>query len=215
RVAVDMMKRGALDYLVKDSDFLQFLPEVVKRALAQVAKDKRLAAAEEALHRSEANLLEISEREQRRIGHDLHDGLGQHLAGTELMSQVLEEKLTAQNLKAEAARAGEIARHVREAISQARQLARGLSPVVLESEGLMAALQEMAARTEQISRIPCQFQSSPPVLVQDHAVATHLYRIAQEAVSNAIRHSKSRQVLIHLQAAAGKIVLMVKDRGIG
>src|SRR5439155_11590136 len=178
RVAVDMMKRGALDYLVKDASFLQFVPAVVRSALAQVDKEKRLAAAEQALRQSEAErkeleraLLEISEREQRRIGHDLHDGLGQHLAGTELMSQVLEEKLTAKNLKTEAGRAGDIARHVREAISQARMLARGLSPVVLEAGGLMSALQELAISTEQISRIHCQFQCHPPVLIDDHTVA--------------------------------------------
>lgn len=222
RVAVEMMKRGALDYLVKDISFLQFVPEVVQHALSQLEKEKRLAVAEQALRESEAErkhleqaLLEISEREQRRIGHDLHDGLGQHLAGTELMSQVLEEKLTARKLKTEAARAGEIARHVREAISQARMLARGLSPVVLESEGLMSALQEMAASTEQITRIHCRFQCDPPVLIEDHAVATHLFRIAQEAVSNAVKHGKAKEVLIHLQASEGKIVLVIKDRGAG
>jgi len=215
RVAVDMMKSGALDYLVKDSDFIQFLPEVVRRALAQVAKDKRLAAAEEALRRSEANLLEISEREQRRIGHDLHDGLGQHLAGIELISRVLEEKLTAKKLKAEAARAGEIASHVREAISQARLLARGLSPVVLESEGLMSALEELAVSTGKMFRINSRFECSPPVLVQDHAVATHLYRIAQEAISNAIKHGKAKEVVIRLQAAGQGLILMITDLGVG
>ncbi len=165
--------------------------------------------------RLEQEILGVSEREQRRIGQDLHDGLGQHLAGTELMSQVLEEKLAAKKLETEAARAGEIAGHVREAISQARSLARGLSPVVLESEGLMSALQELAAGTEKMFRINCQFQCRPPVLIGDHAVATHLYRIAQEAVSNAIKHGKTKQVEIRLQAAGEKIILMVKDYGVG
>jgi len=222
RVAVEIMKRGALDYLVKDASFLQFVPEVVQRALSQVEREKRLAAAEQALRQSEAErkdlekaLLEISEREQRRIGHDLHDGLGQHLAGTELMSQVLEEKLKSKNLKTEASRAGDIARHVREAISQARMLARGLSPVVLESAGLMSALQELALGAEQVSRIRCQFECKPPVLVEDHTVATHLFRIAQEALSNAIKHGKSKEVSIRLQATGEKIILTVQDRGVG
>jgi len=165
--------------------------------------------------RLEKEVLEISEREQRRIGQDLHDGLGQHLAGIELMSQVLEEKLAAKKLKTEAVRAGEIAGHVREAISQARLLARGLSPVVLESEGLMSALRELTASTEKIFRVHCQFQCSPPVLVEEHAVATHLYRIAQEAVSNAIKHGKAKKMEIRLQAANRRTILTVKDYGVG
>jgi len=163
--------------------------------------------------RLEKEVLEISEREQRRIGQDLHDGLGQHLAGIELMSQVLEEKLAAKKLKTEAVRAGEIAGHVREAISQARLLARGLSPVVLESEGLMSALRELTASTEKIFRVHCQFQCSPPVLVEEHAVATHLYRIAQEAVSNAIKHGKAKKVQITLQSNNGALHLTVRNDG--
>lgn len=208
RVAVEMMKRGALDYLVKDVDFLQFVPAVVKRALDQIQRDKRLIELEKAL-------LQISEREQRRIGQDLHDGLGQYLAGIELMSQVLEQNLASKRLKAEASRAGDIARHVREAISQARLLARGLSPVVLESGGLMSALQELATSTERMFRVSCAFICAPPVLIHDHTVATHLYRIAQEAVSNAIKHGRSRRVEIHLTGVDGQIVLKVKDDGTG
>src|SRR6266700_762418 len=105
RVAVDMMKRGAVDYLVKDVDFLQFVPSVVKRALEQVENERRLRQLEK-------EILEISDRERQRIGQDLHDGLCQQLAGIELMSQVLELKLAPRS-KADAARAGEIARFVR------------------------------------------------------------------------------------------------------
>ncbi len=100
--------------------------------------------------RLEKEILEISEREQRRIGQDLHDGLCQHLAGIEMLSQVLAQKLAPKSKDA-AGRATEIAKAVREAISQTRLLARGLSPVTLESEGLMSALQELALNTEKIS----------------------------------------------------------------
>ncbi|HYV26907.1 MAG TPA: response regulator, partial [Candidatus Eisenbacteria bacterium] len=88
RVAVDMMKRGALDYLVKDAHFLEFLPEVVRRAMSHVTRERELAAAIAEREELERALLQTSEREQMRIGQDLHDGLGQHLAGIELMSQV-------------------------------------------------------------------------------------------------------------------------------
>ena len=164
--------------------------------------------------RLEKEILEISEREKRRIGHDLHDGLCQHLAGVEMMSQVLEQKLSARSPDA-AGRAGEIARNVREAISQTRSLARGLSPVTLESEGLMSALQELAENTGKIFRVVCRFDCDPPVSVTDHAVATHLFRLAQEAVANAIKHGRAKKISIRLTGDRGRVILKVDDDGTG
>jgi signal transduction histidine kinase len=206
RVAVEMMKSGAVDYLVKDVDFLQFIPAVVKRALEQLDNNRRLKQLEK-------EILEISDRERHRIGHDLHDGLCQELAGIELMSQVLEQKLAAKS-KSDAARVAEIGKYVREAISHTRLLARGLSPVTLESEGLMSALQELAGSTEKMFGIRCRFECEAPVLIDDLAIATHLYRIAQEAVSNAIKHGKAKQVIIRLEEKAATR-LTVHDDGSG
>ncbi len=164
--------------------------------------------------RLEREILEISDRERRRIGHDLHDGLCQHLAGIELMSQVLEQKLTPQSRDA-AKRAGQIAKNVRAAIGQTRSLARGLSPVTLESEGLASALHELAVNTEKLFNVKCRFDGDPRVSVHDHAIATHLFRLAQEAVSNAIKHGKARRISIHLKAGPGRIHLAVNDNGRG
>jgi len=164
--------------------------------------------------RLEKEILEISEREQRRIGHDLHDGLCQHLAGIELMSQVLEQKL-ARRSKAAAARASDIAKNVREAIGHTRLLARGLSPVTLESEGLMSALQELALSTEKIFRVTCRFDCDPPVLVSDFPAATHLFRLAQEAVSNALKHGQAKRILIRLKVERVQMILSVIDNGSG
>jgi two-component system CheB/CheR fusion protein len=165
--------------------------------------------------RLEKEILEISEREQRRIGHDLHDGLCQQLAGLELMSQVLAHKLERRSKDA-AARAGEIARQIRETIAHTRALARGLSPVALEAEGLMSALAELAANTEKIFRVACRFHCDPPVPVPDQAVATHLFRIAQEAVSNALRHGQTvRSIRLELSARPGRLELSVSDDGAG
>jgi two-component system CheB/CheR fusion protein len=164
--------------------------------------------------RLEKEILEISEREQRRIGQDLHDGLCQHLAGIELMSQVLEQKLVRRS-KAAAARAGDIARNVRDAIGHTRLLARGLSPVTLESEGLMSALQELALNTEKIFRVACRFDCDPPVLVSDYPAATHLFRLAQEAVSNAIKHGRAKRILIRLKQERGRMILSIIDNGMG
>ncbi len=164
--------------------------------------------------RLEREILEISDREQRRIGQDLHDGLCQHLAGIELMSQVLEQNLVKRS-KAAAARVGEIAKNVREAISQTRLLARGLSPVTLESEGLMSALQELSLNTEKIFRVVCHFECDPPVLVPDPSVASNLFRLAQEAVSNAIKHGKATRISIELREAQGRVIVRVSDNGAG
>jgi signal transduction histidine kinase len=164
--------------------------------------------------RLEREILEISDREQRRIGHDLHDGLCQHLAGIELMSQVLEQKLAPQSRDA-AKRAGAIAKNVREAISQTRSLARGLSPVTLESEGLASALHELAVNTEKLFNVKCRFDGDPEVSAPNHAVATHLFRLAQEAVSNAIKHGKAGRITIHLKAGPERIYLAVNDNGKG
>ena len=162
----------------------------------------------------ERALLQISEREQMRIGQDLHDGLGQHLTGIELMSEVLEQNLSAKKLQAEASRAGAIARHVRDAISQTRMLARGLSPFVLGSEGLVSALKELAERTNEIFQVACEFQAHGTISLSEPA-ANHLHRIAQEAVSNAIKHGKARRITIHLEQPEATVTLTVKDDGKG
>jgi PAS domain S-box-containing protein len=164
--------------------------------------------------RLEKEILEISDREQRRIGQDLHDGLCQHLAGIELMSQVLEQKL-ARRSKAAAARAGDIAKNIREAIGHTRLLARGLSPITLESEGLMSALQELASSTQKLFGVVCKLDCEPPVLVRDYPAATHLFRLAQEAVSNAIKHGKAKRILIRLKAERGRMILSIIDNGSG
>jgi len=164
--------------------------------------------------RLEREILEISDRERQRIGQDLHDGLCQNLTGIELMSEVLEKKLT-HRTKEGAAKAGEIASHVREAIRHARLMARGLAPVTLESEGLMSGLKELAEKTGKLFGIHCRFVCEETVLVPDLSVATHLFRIAQEAVSNAIKHGKAAEVLIRLEVGHESALLVVTDDGVG
>jgi signal transduction histidine kinase len=144
----------------------------------------------------------------------LHDGLCQHLAGIEMLAQVLAQKL-APKAKDGSARATEIAKAVREAISQTRLLARGLSPVTLESEGLMSALAELALNMEKMFQVRCVFDCPEVVKFDDHAAATHLFRIAQEAVSNAIKHGKAKNISIRLTETASHLHLRVSDDGIG
>ena len=162
----------------------------------------------------EREILSISERERKRLGHDLHDDLCQQLAGIEFLSQGLASDLAASANPA-AAQATEIAQSVQHAMMQTREMARGLSPVTLEAEGLMEGLQELAARTAKVFRLGCHFHCLAPVLVADHAVAIHLYRIAQEAVGNAVKHGKARNIQITLTALGNNVRLGVSDDGIG
>ncbi len=164
--------------------------------------------------RLEKEILEASEREQRRIGQDLHDGLSQHLTGVAFLSKGLAHKLDTKS-KTEAAEASKIAHLVNQAIVQTRDLARGLYPVNLEATGLVAVLHELADQVATIFKISCRFQWDDSILVRDNSKATHLYYIAREAVNNAIKHGKAQAVVIGLARVKERVTLTVKDDGIG
>jgi signal transduction histidine kinase len=164
--------------------------------------------------RLEREILEISGREQRRIGHDLHDSLCQHLAGVAFMAKVLERNLAA-GLAVESSRAGEIVDLIDQAITLTRSLARGLNPVRLEAGGLMTALTELASNTEKFFAIKCRFSSKEPIVIDDNATASHLYRIAQEAISNSIKHGKADSISIIFETDGKTSTLTIKDNGSG
>jgi PAS domain S-box-containing protein len=160
----------------------------------------------------EKEVLAISEREQRRIGQDLHDDLCQQLVGIEFLSKALQQQL---KKPAHAAMAGEIAQLIRAATDHSRRLARGLIPLEPEAEGLMRGLQALAARTSELFRVQCSFQCPAPVLVADPGVSTDLYRIAQEAVTNSLKHGQAKHIEIELAATGDGGMLTVSDHGLG
>ncbi len=160
----------------------------------------------------EAEILEISEREQRRFGQDLHDGLGQRLTGLEMLSHGLAEDL-AKEAPAFARQARRLNRELRATVTEARLISHSLAPVPLSGDGLMRGLRELAASTSRLSGVKCGFACEPPVDVEDTAVATHLYRIAQEAVSNALKHGRAKRLEISLQERAGVLELSVQNDG--
>ncbi len=162
----------------------------------------------------ERTILKISEREQRRIGQDLHDGLGQHLTGIALLSKVLEQKLSEESIP-ESSDAAKIVRLVNDAIRKTKELARGLLPVVSEAHGLMSALKQRAGEMEDLFQISCHFECDEPVLVDDVNIATHLYHIAQEASFNAIKHGKAKNVVMVLATSGSEGRLVVQDDGCG
>jgi PAS domain S-box-containing protein len=324
RTVVELMKQGALDYVMKDKGLLELLPSVVRRALSAVERERRLSEANEGIrHREERHrkiiqtaldgfarfnnegrflevneslckllgytreelllmnasavethgapcglmeciqgaqseatrcssrlrrrdgavldvelslrregdevfgfahdvtqqrrlereVLEISEDERRRFGRDLHDGLGQQLTALEMMSHTLARELKTA-APALAASATEISTFTRAAVVQARQLAHGLAPVALEAEGLMRALNDLAILTSRTG-VACEFQCDSPVGLHDSAAATHLYRIAQESVNNALKYAKAAGITVRLQDAAESIHLTIEDNGCG
>lgn len=162
----------------------------------------------------EKQIAEISEREQRRIGQDLHDGLCQHLVSVAFAGELLRKDLERRNL-GEAAQAEAIVEMVNEGISEARHLARGLYPVRLEVDGLASALEELVAGTEARSGITCRFSCQEPVCIFDAVAGTNLYRIAQEAVNNAVKHSGCRTISVGLEAVDDEVTLTVRDDGTG
>jgi PAS domain S-box-containing protein len=323
RTAVEVMKQGALDYVMKDKGLIELLPSVVRRALSVVERERKLIEANERLRqreqrhrkivqtaldgfarfdvhgrflevnealcellghgademlamrvcdvethaaaqlsawlaecesdrgrfitrlrrsdggvidveislrrereevfcfvhdisdqrRLEREVLQISEDERRRFGRDLHDGLGQLLTALELMNHTLARELKAKAPEL-AGSAEEIARYTRQAISQTRQLAHGLAPVALDAHGLMAALNDLAYLTSRTG-VDCEFACPRPVSVHDSAAATHLYRIAQEAVNNALKHAGAKRIEIALEDRGSSVELSVQDDGRG
>ena len=177
---------------------------LVSSAIRDISERKRL----------EKTILKISEREQRRIGQDLHDGLGQHLTGIAFMSKVLEQKLS-ENSLSESSDAAKIVKLVNDAIRRTKELSRGLLPVVSEAHGLMSALRQRAGELEDLFQIRCHFECAEPVLIEDVNVATHLYHIAQEAVNNGIRHGKCKNIVVDLSNKNGSGILKIQDDGEG
>ena len=165
--------------------------------------------------RLEAELLDVAESEQRRIGRELHDSLGQHLTASALAAQVLSDRLGDVPAGRDAQR---LAAMIEDGIELTRGLARGLYPVELETAGLMSALETFTAQMSERSGIDCVFRSETPVPVRDPGAAMHLFRIAQEATANALKHARARLILIELSVhphAMDGALLTVTDDGIG
>ena len=162
----------------------------------------------------EDKILRISEEEQSRIGQDIHDDLCQQLAAIGCLAKVAQKNLTKAG-SSEAQSLAEIVQLVSRANTCARETSRGLMPVVIDSGGLMAALEELAQSTARAFEVACDFHYDNPVQVTDNKVSVQLFRIAQEAVSNAVKHGQASRVDLHLARQSGNLVLIIRDNGIG
>ncbi len=325
RTAVEIMKQGALDYVMKESGVLELLPGIVRRALDIVLRDRKLAEATEVIRqreelqrkilqtaldgfvrldgdgkildvndavcelfgcaakdlvgenvrsletttsadewrqrytqlheqgfvrcltglrseegrqieveismradgeeffgfihdlseqrRLEREVLQIGEEERRRFGAELHDNLGQQLTALELMSTTLARDLN-RIAPPLVKPANSIAQCARKMIAQTRQLAHGLAPLAFGAEGLRAALEDLA-RVTSATGVECRFKCIPPVQLPPLEISTHLYRIAQEAINNALKHAKAKQIDIVLSGGDDRIELSIADNGRG
>lgn len=182
-------------------------------ARLQSAKHRAEQSEAEA-RRLEQKILDISDDERRRIGQDLHDGLGQHLTGVAFLSKALQQRLTSKALP-EAEDATKIATLVSESIGQTRALARGLSPVGLEQGGLSGSLIQLTNATAGVFGIRCNFHPDERIELNNLRIETHLYRIAQEAINNAIRHGKATAIDIWISTHDNGTTLSVEDNGVG
>lgn len=162
----------------------------------------------------EKQILEIGDEERNRIGHDLHDGLGQHLTGISLLSETISLQLRA-NIMPEPVQVEDITRLVSEAVRITRDLATNLSPITLEQHGLAMALQELAETASALLGISCSYQSELPTIQMDNVRGLHLFRIIQEAVNNSVRHGRASHVTIQTELEKDTLVVRVTDDGSG
>jgi signal transduction histidine kinase len=179
--------------------------------------DERTAALEREMaerRRLDQDIARVADRERRRLGHDLHDKLGQHLTGTALTAQVLKEKLAARSAP-EATEAEKLVRYVEEGIDLTRNLARGFFSPEVDSDGLVAALQHLADDARERFQINCVLDCKESIRVNDSTVANQLYRIAQEAVTNSVKHGAAKQIDIRLAIDGPELCLAIIDDGIG
>ena len=179
--------------------------------------DERTAAYERETierRRLDQEIAQVADRERRRLGHDLHDKLGQHLTGTALAAQVLKEKLAARS-DPDTGDAEKVVRCLEEGIDFTRNLARGFFSPELKAEGLVVALQNLAETVSEQSGIKCVLSGEELIPIHDSTVANQLYRIAQEAVTNSVKHAVANHIDIRLAMNGSELYLSIVDDGVG
>jgi signal transduction histidine kinase len=186
------------------------------RELDQRVEERTAAYEREMVERRrlDQEIAQVADRERRRLGHDLHDKLGQHLTGTALAAQVLKEKLAARH-SPETGDAEKLVHCLEEGIDFTRNLARGFFSPELRAEGLVVALQNLAETVSEQSGINCVLHEDELIPIHDSTVANQLYRIAQEAVTNSVKHAAANHISIRLETDGSELCLSVVDDGVG
>ncbi len=160
----------------------------------------------------EGEILSLSDREQQRLGQELHDGLCQHLTAVAFMARSVALRLRNHRV-IDASDLEKIAQLVNDAATDTRDLSRALHRLDVDGAGLVDALQDLVDR--EIWKTPCRLEVEPSFRIEDDAAAAHLYRIAREAVINANKHAQAREIVVKLARSQREIVLRVIDNGVG
>jgi signal transduction histidine kinase len=194
--------------------YRQHLEELVDTRTGELTQANRQLLREiETRKGLEKEILNVSEQERRKIGQELHDSLGQQLTGVAFMTKVLEQKLAKKSLD-EADDVAQIAQLVNQATNQARSLAKGLHPIDLDTGTLISSLQDLAESTKTLFGINCTFKCDNRIRIDNPEVAVHLYRITQEAITNAIKHGKAKNIQIDMAYDVNKSILTIINDGI-
>ena len=210
-VIVDVTARKKAEAALRRSKQLLEM-RVRARTLELNRSNKRLEAEISRRKGLEGEILSISDREQQRLGQELHDGLCQHLTAVAFMSRSIAMRLKNHRV-IEVADIEKIAHLVNDAAADTRNLSRALHRVDVDAAGLVDALQDLVDR--EIWRTPCRLELKPSFQIDDDAAAAHLYRIAREAVINANKHAQAREIIVKLQKSRREMVLHVIDDGVG
>ncbi|MDO8544842.1 MAG: histidine kinase [Opitutaceae bacterium] len=218
-VAIETLKSGATDYVLKTR--LARLGPAVHRALREAADRRERQRAEDKLRRSLEQLRALTtylqyvrEEERTRIAREVHDELGQALTGLKLDMSWLASRLPKTSPEL-AAKARTMTEHIDETIQTVRRIATELRPGILDSLGLVAAIEWQANEFQTRTGIPCQVRSTVADTEWEHDFTTVFFRIFQETLTNIIRHAKATRVEVRLNEEAGHLVLVVKDNGRG
>jgi signal transduction histidine kinase len=208
---------GKRDMLFRRRDGSQFAGEVLSAAIELSGEKRILIVVQDVSERKqlESEIVEITNRERRRLGADLHDGLGQELTGISLMLRSLAKRAGTAAFDV-APELDEIIALVNHAIQSARKMALGISPVTLERGGLLPALQTLMIWSRASYNIDVRLRLSirSPLLIGESAAA-HLYLIVQEAINNAVKHGRARSITVSLRSNRALVSLSITDDGVG
>lgn len=185
-----------------------------KEVVERTAAHENLQREVEERRRLEQEIARVSDEERRSLGQDVHDGVCQDLTGALLRCQALKRRIErGQNLATEDLEA--LSSLLEETIDEAHAVAKGLCPLEPDAEALSPALRALAKRTQASTGVECRFVANGDVSVPDSSMAHHIYRIAQEALSNASRHSNAKRILVELQKSDNELLLRIEDDGTG
>ena len=162
----------------------------------------------------EKDIVSVSEHEQQRIGRDLHDGLCQQLAAIGCAIRALTEDMQARGIDS-ADDAAQIEESLQQAVVEARDLARGIFPVHVDRSGLSTALRDLAEKNSRLTGTNIEYSENSELQLDSPDASMHLYRIAQEAVANAVRHGEARHIQIRIELNESQLVLIIEDDGKG